>query len=86
MRLEGGPWFVGLDELIRHYSHGANGLPCTLSEACPGDTLPPHLLASGPDTPLHAATRNHDIQGMIYFLKQIEYIYKMLEFKFSGHD
>ena len=48
MRLEGGPWFVGLDELIRHYSHGPNGLPCQLLEPCPGDPLPPELLASGP--------------------------------------
>ena len=64
MRLEGGPWFVGLDELIRHYSHGPNGLPCQLVEPCPGDPLPPELLASGPDTVLHGATRNHNLQAV----------------------
>ena len=37
MKLDGGPWFVGLDELLRHYSHGANGLPCPLSEPCLGE-------------------------------------------------
>ena len=55
MRLEGGPWFVGLDELIRHYSHGPNGLPCQLLEPCPGDPLPPELLASGPGQGAHLA-------------------------------
>ena len=39
MKLDGGPWFVGLDELLRHYSHGANGLPCPLSEPCLGEVL-----------------------------------------------
>ena len=64
MRLEGGPWFVGLDELIRHYSHGPNGLPCQLLEPCPGDPLPAELLASGPDTVLHGATRSHNLQAV----------------------
>ena len=61
MKLDGGPWFVGLDELLRHYSHGAHGLPCALSEPCQGEPLPAEWLASGPDTPLHIATRNNDI-------------------------
>jgi tyrosine-protein kinase len=64
LRLDGGQWFVGLDELIRHYSHSADGLPCPLSEPCPGDPLPADLLASGPDTVLHAATRNQDIHAV----------------------
>ena len=64
MKLDGGPWFVGLDELLRHYAHGANGLPCALAEPCTGETLPSELLASGPDTILHIATRNNDINAV----------------------
>ena len=64
MKLDGGPWFVGLDELLRHYCHGAHGLPCALSEPCAGEALPSELLASGPDTILHIATRNNDINAV----------------------
>ena len=63
-KLDGGPWFVGLDELLRYYCHGANGLPCAIKECCVGETLPAELLASGPDTILHIATRNADINAV----------------------
>lgn len=51
--IDNGPPFVGLDQLIKFYKSGSNGLPTSLGSHCAGSSLPPHLRKSGDNTILH---------------------------------
>lgn len=51
--IDNGPPFVGLDQLIKFYKTGPNGLPTALGVHCPGQALPAHLRQYGENTVLH---------------------------------
>jgi len=51
--IEGGPPFVGLDELISYYRNSSNGLPTNLQVSCKGNPLKMELRQYGAETILH---------------------------------
>ena len=52
-KIDNGPLFQGLDQLINYYRMGANGLPTKLTGFCKGTTPPPSSRRFGRTTPLH---------------------------------
>lgn len=52
--IDNGPPFVGLDQLVKFYKSGSNGLPTSLGGHCSSSTvLPAHLKQYGENTILH---------------------------------
>lgn len=52
-RIENGPLFQGLDQLINYYQDSADGLPTQLTSFCVGELPPSTARRAGRTTPLH---------------------------------
>ena len=61
--IDDGPIFQGLDTMISHYRSEANGLPCRLTDCCPGRPPPTHVLKFGQDTKLHKACLERNLNA-----------------------
>lgn len=59
-RIENGPLFQGLDQLVNYYQTSADGLPTQLKAFCAGDLPPSTARRAGRTTPLHRAAMEGD--------------------------
>ncbi|XP_041483640.1 tyrosine-protein kinase HTK16-like [Lytechinus variegatus] len=68
-KIDNGPLFQGLDQLINYYRLGSNGLPTKLTVFCKGLTPPACSRRFGRTTPLHRATCERWAEGVALILE-----------------
>lgn len=71
-RIENGPLFQGLDQLINYYQDSADGLPTQLTSFCVGELPPSTARRAGRTTPLHRAAMEGDKDILAKILQKDE--------------
>lgn len=71
-RIENGPLFQGLDQLITYYQSSADGLPTQLKNFCVGELPPSTARRVGRTTPLHRSAMENDKDILAKILQQEE--------------